>query len=79
VLADLAVLVVVVGIGVGIAEAVDWQGSRSFRLQFFGVVTFGLVGGYVAMIVWKGAHEGGRVRRSRRHARRGRRSSRHSH
>jgi hypothetical protein len=73
------VLVVVVGGGVWIAEAVDWQGSRMFRLLFFGVILLGLVGGYVAMTFWNAAHEGDRSSTSPRHSRHGRRASHRAH
>ena len=64
---------------VWIAEAVDWQGSRTFRVLFFGVILLGLVVGYAVMTVWNAAHEGDRSRTSPRHPRGGRRATRHQH
>jgi phage shock protein PspC (stress-responsive transcriptional regulator) len=78
VLLDALLLLVVVGIGAGIAEALDWR-SRSFRVLFFGVILLGLVVGYAVMIAWNAAHEGDRSRPSARHARGGRRAPRHQH
>lgn len=76
-LTDALVLVVAVGLGLWIAEAVDWQGSRSFRVAFFGVILLGLLAGYAGMTAWNVVHADARTA-APRHARHGRRASRHS-